>query len=386
MEAEEIDGLATPAQQVDIWRDDPMFYLTYKGDTAQAGMHLIQFNMNETAHPIVGGFSDRATKVRKALAHATEVDFIIDKIFFGHVIKGTSPFPSNIWGHKNVAESDPREYDIDLANKMLDEAGYPIKEDGWRFELYIPYYVGTTQQISEYLREQWKKVNVKVTLEGMDRPTWLGKWGRGEFDVTFTGPYHGPDASVTTGRFYLSTNIRYFPYTNCQQYNNTIIDELFLKAQTTIGLEKRQDYYDEIQETVWADTPTIWIGAKVIYNTYNIKFQGEPIQPFGRDDPLETMWWTGGSSYTPMGAKEVIDTAEAKIDKLASQMYKVGSAREKIADAKTAYAAGDWAEAVALADEAVTLPKPPIEIYGAFVGVIIIVIGGVIWYRRREQP
>ena len=122
------------------------------------------------------------------------------------------------------------------------------------------------------------------------------------------------------------------------------------------------------------------------YHAYRVEFQGEPIGPFGNDDPLDILWWTGGSSHTPEGVKEVIDTAEAKIDKLAGQMYKVGSAREKIADANTAYEAGDWAEAVALADEAVTLAKPPIEMYGAVVGVIVVVIGGVIWYRRREQP
>ena len=387
MEVGEIDGMSVPAQQVAIWKDDPRFYLTYTRSTAQAGMYIMQFNMNETAHPIVGGFSERATKVRKALHHATDVDFIIDKIFFGLVVKGTSPFPSKIWGHKNVAEAAPREYDIDLANRLLDEAGYPVKEDGWRFELYLPYVTGgVEQQEAEYLRENWKKVYVKVNLEGMDRPPRLGKWGRGEFDVIIEGPYHGPDASVTTGRFYMSSNIRYFPYTNCQQYSKTIIDELFLKAQTTIDIDERKRVYDQIQEIIWDDAVTIWIGEKVLVDAFRAEFPGEPIAPFGNDDPLETLWWTGGSTYTPEGVKEVIDTSEAKIDKLAGQMYKVGKAREKLAAAKAAYEAGDWAEAASLAEEASTLAAPPYEIYGAVIGVIVIVVGGVIWYRRREQP
>jgi peptide/nickel transport system substrate-binding protein len=387
METGEIDGVGVIPQQVELWEDDPRFYLVTKRSTAQAGMYIIQFNMNETAHPIVGGFSEEATKVRKALHYATDVDFIIDQIFFGLVIKGTSPFPSTIWGHKNVAESDPREYDIDTANALLDEAGYPVQDDGWRFELYTPYITGgVEQQIVEYLRENWKKVYVKLNLEGMDRPPRLGKWGRGEFDVLYDGPYHGPDASVTTGRFYMSSNIRYFPYTNCQQYINEDIDEAFIKAQTTIDEVERQEWYDFIQETLWDDCTTIWIGAKVIVDAFSVDFPGEAIQPFGNDDTLETLWWTGGSSHTPEDVGQLISDAEARIDSLAGQFYNVGNARDKLDEAKTAYQSSDWALAATLVEEATTLVSPPYTLYGIVVAVIAIVLGGVIWYRRRETP
>ncbi|KON30129.1 hypothetical protein AC482_04620 [miscellaneous Crenarchaeota group-15 archaeon DG-45] len=385
METGEIDGLSVPPQQVAIWEDDPRFYMTTKKETAQAGMYIVQFNMNETLSPIVGGFSERATTVRKALHHATDVDFIIEKIYFGQVIKGTSPFPTSVWGHKDAAAENPREYDIDLANQMLDDAGYPVQADGWRFELYMPYLAGggVEQQTAEYLRENWKKVYVKLNLEGMDRPPRLGKWGRGEFDVIYEGPYHGPDASVTTGRFYMTSNIVLYPYTNCQQYSKPIIDELFVKAQTTTDIEERKIVYDQIQEIIWDDCTTIWIGDKVLYHAFGIEFPGEPIAPFGNDDPLETLWWTGGSAYTPEGVKQVIDSAEERINKLAGQMYKVTEARAKLEAAKAAYEAGNWAEASSLAEEAAGLAKPPVELYGGIVGVIVIVIGGVIWYRRK---
>ncbi len=245
----EIDGVVTPPQQVDIWDEDPDIYLSNKRRTAQAGMYIIQFNMDSSLSPIVAGFSEEATMVRKALHRATDVDFIIDKIFFGHVVKGTSPFPSVIWGHTDVSVDDPREYDIAVANQMLDTAGYPVQADGWRFELYMPYITGgVEQQVAEYLRETWKSVDVKVTLEGMDRPPRLQKWGGGDFDVIYEGPYHGPDASVTTGRFYMTSNIKGYPYTNCQKYSKDEIDVLFKDAQTTTDLEERQGIYDDIQQ------------------------------------------------------------------------------------------------------------------------------------------
>jgi peptide/nickel transport system substrate-binding protein len=385
METGEIDAVSVEPQQYQLWKDDPRFYLVLKRNSAYGSMHIIQFNMNETSHPIVGGINERATNVRKALYHATDVDFIINQILFGLVIKGTSPFPSLMWGHKNVAEADPREYDIDKANQLLDEANYPVQEDGWRFELYMPYITGgTEQQIAECLRENWKKIYVKLNIEGMDRPPRLGKWGRGEFDVLKDTPYHGPDCSVTTGRFYLSTNIRYFPYTNCQQYNNSEIDELFLKAQKELDLVERQKQYDRIQEILWSHAITIWVGDSLGYTAYKVEFQGEPVSPFGNDDPLEPIWWTKGSSYTPAETVQMIEETEARIDQLAGQFYSVGNARDKLDEAKAAYEAGDWASASSLAEEALTLVNPPYTMYGAIVGIVVIIIGGIFWYRRRS--
>lgn len=385
METGEIDGSGVPAQQLDIWEDDPRFYFTNKRSTAQAGMYIIQFNMMED-HAPVGGFSEEATMVRKALHHATDVDFIIEMIFFGQVIKGTSPFPSVIWGHKDVAADDPRAYDIDVANQMLDDAGYPVQDDGYRFELYMPYITGgVEQQIAEYLRENWRSVDVNLVLEGMDRPPRLGKWGAGDFDVLYDGPYHGPDASVTTGRFYMTSNIKGFPYTNCQRYSREDVDELFTLAQTTPDIVERQEIYDDIQEIIWSDAPTIWIGAKVITDGFGVAYQGQPIQPFGNDDTLETLWWTGGSSYTPAGVADLLQETEDQIDKLAGQMYKVADARAKLADAQEAYDAGDLTLASTLAEQAAGLAKPPIEIYGAVIGIIVIAIGGIIWYRRKDS-
>jgi peptide/nickel transport system substrate-binding protein len=386
METGEIDGVVVPPQQVDIWEEDPRFYLSDKRRTAQAGMYIIQFNMNETRSPIVGGFSEEATMVRKALHHATDVDFIISQVFFGQVVKGNSPFPSVIWGNKDAAADDPREYDVVLANQMLDDAGYPVQSNGLRFELYMPYLTGgVEQQVAEYLRETWKDVYVQVNLEGMDRPPRLQKWGGNDFDVIYEGPYHGPDASVTTGRFYMTSNIKYYPYTNCQQYSRENVDVLFEQAQTTTDIEDRQTIYDEIQEIIWADCPTIWIGAKVLYDAFSVDFPGQPEGPFGNDDPLEITWWTGGSSLTPEGVEDLIAEASAKIEKQAGQFYNVVDARAKIQEAQEAYEAGDWSQAATLAEEATTLAKPPIMLYGGIIGVIVIAIGGIIWYRRRGE-
>ena len=66
-------------------------------------------------------------------------------------------------------------------------------------------------------------------------------------------------------------------------------------------------------------------------------------------------------------------------------MYKVADARAKLADAQDAYDSGDLTLASTLAEQAAGLAKPPIEIYGAVIGIIVIAIGGIIWYRRKDS-
>jgi len=389
-EAGEIDGTQIPPelgiQKVKQYEKNPKYYVTPRRYSGLGVFFVLQFNVREN-RSIIGGLSEKATKVRKALWHATNVSFIIENALLGMAEPATSMIPKGLWGYKNVAAQMPMPYNISLAKQMLDEAGYPVKADGWRFELYLPYVVQSVeQQEAEYLREAWAQVNVKVNIEGHDRGPKLTKWATGVFDVVFESPYHGPDASVTTGRFYLSTNIKPAAYTNCQGYNKSTVDQLFIQAQTTTDLVKRKEIYDQFQEIIWRDAPTIWIGERLAYDAFSVRFKGEPAVPFGSDDPLETVWWTDGSSYSPETTLVAIEDAGKKIDSYASQFYHVDAARAKLDQARAAYAQMEWATAASLANEAVGLVSPPYEIYGGVAAAAIAGVAIVIWQKRKAKP
>lgn len=73
-------------------------------------------------------------KVRKAIAHAIDKKFVIDKVFLGYATASTGPVPKNA---PEFYTDDVETYDFDVAkaNALLDEAGYARGPDGTRFAL-----------------------------------------------------------------------------------------------------------------------------------------------------------------------------------------------------------------------------------------------------------
>ena len=77
-------------------------------------------------------------KVRQAIAYAIDRQFIIDNIWFGYGKPATGPISSN-FAPSGLYTADVTKYQvpdgIEKANKLLDEAGFPRKEGGIRFEI-----------------------------------------------------------------------------------------------------------------------------------------------------------------------------------------------------------------------------------------------------------
>ncbi len=72
-------------------------------------------------------------KVRQAIAHAINRTFISDVLHGGYTKPSRSPMPaSNVFFNETMQGYT---LDLDMANTLLDEAGYPKKDDDMRFEL-----------------------------------------------------------------------------------------------------------------------------------------------------------------------------------------------------------------------------------------------------------
>ena len=85
-------------------------------------------------------------------------------------------------------------FDLEKANKMLDEAGYPRKENGIRFELKVLYIAPPHEpdrQIvpAEYIAVALKKVGIKVVQEPMPgAAAWSQRMADWNFDASITIP------------------------------------------------------------------------------------------------------------------------------------------------------------------------------------------------------
>jgi peptide/nickel transport system substrate-binding protein len=120
-----------------------------------------QLLMNVTVKP----FDD--LKVRQAIAHAIDRQQYIDLALPGVAKPWFSPVPD---GYAYVASDLPR-YDKDIARarSLLAEAGYPNGLD-------VTMNVYDVQKLaSEVLAEQLKQIGMRVTLEVLDQPTFIGR-------------------------------------------------------------------------------------------------------------------------------------------------------------------------------------------------------------------
>src|SRR5690606_28598887 len=108
-------------------------------------------------------------KVRQAIAHAIDKDFVLDTIFLGYAAKATGPVPANA-PEFYTGDVTTYAYDVDKANALLDEAGYPRGAGGIRFSLDLlpaPYFA-ETRQFGDYLRQALAAVGIDARIVAND--------------------------------------------------------------------------------------------------------------------------------------------------------------------------------------------------------------------------
>ena len=88
---------------------------------------------------------------------------------------------------------------IEKANKLLDEAGFPRKEGGMRFEIVhdITPYGPEWQRFGEVVQQQLAKIGIKATLRYEDVATWLKRvYTDYDFFLTSNFLYNLPDPVI----------------------------------------------------------------------------------------------------------------------------------------------------------------------------------------------
>ena len=108
-------------------------------------------------------------KVRQAIAHAIDKDFVVKTVFLGYAKPATGPVPQN---DKQFYTADVPTYPFDVAkaNALLDEAGYKPGGDGMRFKLKLlpaPYF-NETKQFGDYLRQALAAIGIDAEIVNND--------------------------------------------------------------------------------------------------------------------------------------------------------------------------------------------------------------------------
>jgi peptide/nickel transport system substrate-binding protein len=198
-------------------------------------------------------------KVRQAIAHAIDKDFVVKTIFLGYAEAATGPVPKN----------DPQFYtpdvelypfDVARANALLDEAGYKRTSNGTRFSLKLlpaPYF-NETRQFGDYLRQALAAIGIDARLVNNDAAAHIkAVYTDHAFDLAVGPPVFRGDPAISTTILVQSGIPDGVPFSNQGGYRNAEIDALIEKASETLDPKARIDLYKEFQKKVTQDLPLI---------------------------------------------------------------------------------------------------------------------------------
>ena len=231
-------------------------------------------------------------QVRQALAYAINRSHISDVLHGGYTKQARSPLPATNVFFNDQLQGYP--FDLDKANSMLDEAGYPKKDDGIRFELNLIYiappFMPDFQTLpAEYVAVALKKAGIKVNLEPLQGfAGWAERSAAWDFDMSINWPGDKTDPAIGVSRLYVCDNIKKQAYTNTSGYCNSKVDEIFAAAALEADIDKRTALYTEVQDILLEEMPMLWL-----FDTPQMFFHHKDLffPAYGTAENWDVMYW-----------------------------------------------------------------------------------------------
>ena len=242
-----------------------------------------------TRHEILGN-----KKVRQAIAYAIDKDFVVGVLHNGATLPANGPVaPGSPFYAENV--NDYR-LDLERAKRLLDEAGYPVGKDGFRFSLTVDYIPGPDEQqklVAEYLRPQLKKVGVDVKVRASsDFPNWAERISNWDFELTMDLVFNWGDPVIGVHRTYLCDNIRKgVIWSNTQGYCNPEVDRLLEAAGVAKDREKRAELYARAQAIIVDEAPIVFINVDSLRTVHKTDLKNPPLSIWGSLSPMDETYW-----------------------------------------------------------------------------------------------
>jgi peptide/nickel transport system substrate-binding protein len=267
----------------------PHIATTYKGYEMQAP--IVQLDFNTTKPP----FDD--VRVRQAVAYAIDRQFVIDNVWFGFGKPATGPISSNFKAN-GLYTDQVKDYNVkngvEIANKLLDEAGKKRGPDGVRFEIVhdVTPYGDEWRRFGEYVQQQLAKIGIKASLRYEDVPAWLRRvYTNYDFQLTNNWIQTLADPSIGVHRLYHSASIKPGTvFVNDSRWTTPETDELMNKANVESDPKKRAALYHELQKRVVEASPLVFVHELNFVTVHNKKVNNFPVSPLGLYSAMDTVW------------------------------------------------------------------------------------------------
>ncbi len=230
-------------------------------------------------HPIL-----EDVDVRHAITHAIDRWEIVDALFDGMSSVQVSHMSMVSWAYDE--DLDPLPYDPDRANELLDEAGWEMDDDGYRYkdgemlELTLSYPSGNVprERNAEIIQDMLSDVGISIELDLMEFTTLADAvFEENDFELYLMGWSLAiePDPSG----IWLSDDAW-----NAVGFDHPDNDELIRKGRSTTDFDERAEIYRDWQQLLIDEAPYVWLYAEdeAFVHTPDLKnFQGDAF----------SMWW-----------------------------------------------------------------------------------------------
>ena len=225
--------------------------------------------------PVVGGASERARKLRLAIAIAVDFEEFVSIFANGRGISAQSPIPPGIFGYRagkeginryvyDWVDGAPKRKPIEEAKRLLAEAGYPDGVDAKTKQPLVIHFDTTPGGIGnksrlDWMRKQFDKIGVQLDVRSTDYNRFQDKIRRGDTQMYYYGwnadypdpenfffLLHGAQAKVA------------YAGENASNYSNPEYDRLFEQMKNMENGAVRQKIIDQMLEILRRDSPWLW--------------------------------------------------------------------------------------------------------------------------------
>ena len=261
--------------------------------------------------------------VRRAIRMAIDSKTLTDRVLGGYGLPGDTIVPPvSVKGARWTPEGDEIiAFDIEAANKLLDDAGYEDTDnDGVREmppgsldpgrPLEFRYYVRSNEQTSvdasQFVKPWLEEIGIQANVEVVTSGRLGDIINEGTYELFSWGwiPDPDPDSALSwftcgerppDGKTYGN---------NDAYYCNPEYDRLFDEQRTTLDPEERWQIVHEMQRIFYEDCSYAVMWYDPVFSAWRTdRFEGFVVQPPPKGDPLEgwggpsEVWW----SIRPVG-------------------------------------------------------------------------------------
>ncbi|WP_404822634.1 nickel ABC transporter substrate-binding protein [Paenibacillus gallinarum] len=212
-------------------------------------------------------------KVREAFQYAIDKKSIADEILNGSESVADTLLSSTVpYSDLNL---EVRSFDPDEANKLLDEAGWALGNDGYRYkdgkklELSIYYNSNNAQEktISEFIQSDLRNVGADLKIMGEEKQAFLDRQKSGDFDLMYSlswGTPYDPQSYLSSWRIPAHGDYQAQIGLDKKEWLDDTITAVMIEASE----EKRQAMYRDILSYIHDEgiyIPLTYSRTKAVY-------------------------------------------------------------------------------------------------------------------------